>query len=266
MQVRSASGISRLRLNGALRRVVPGVGALARDAVVLGLVPRDQRLPHVVVREVAVLVVRRVEVREVEATRARSGQLDRVAAVDPAAAREQLRDPQGQPLVGPGRPLLEVRHLHPDRGVDPVRGLDQAGEEDGVQRRSRVVGLDRGADRVDPGAVLGPQVPRRPAERLGEVAGAAVERVEPGRSAPSRLDVDRVPVGLDVAAREDLGVAGGVDARSRCPPRRLNSWATRVVPVNRSSAVRAPDAREHLAEHRHQPSLRAEVLDHRRRR
>ena len=44
----------------ALRR--PAVDALAGDAVVLGRVPADQRLPHVVVREVGVLVVRRVEV------------------------------------------------------------------------------------------------------------------------------------------------------------------------------------------------------------
>jgi hypothetical protein len=51
---------------------------------VLGLVTGDERLPHVVVREVPVLVVRRVEVREVERAE-RGGELERAAARDPGA-------------------------------------------------------------------------------------------------------------------------------------------------------------------------------------
>ncbi len=71
-----------------------------------------------------------------------------------AGAGEQLGHPQRQPVVRPRRPLLQVRHLHADGGVDPVGRLDQAGQQDREERRVAVVGVDRGADRVDPRAVL----------------------------------------------------------------------------------------------------------------
>ena len=84
---RSASGIAAPVVEHALRRRVARVDALARDAVVLGRVPRDERLPHVVVREVAVLVVRRVEVREVErAERRRPASTRRRARAAPGPA------------------------------------------------------------------------------------------------------------------------------------------------------------------------------------
>ena len=73
----------------ALGRGVARVDALARHAVVLGRVPRHQRLPHVVVREVAVLVVRRVEVGEVDTARASaraSSASPRTAAPGPASS------------------------------------------------------------------------------------------------------------------------------------------------------------------------------------
>ncbi len=78
----------------ALGGVVARVDALARHAVVLGRVPRDQRLPHVVVGEVAVLVVRRVEVREV-ALGQRRRHVERVAAARATPVPgEQLGDAQ----------------------------------------------------------------------------------------------------------------------------------------------------------------------------
>ena len=75
----------------ALGRVVARVDALARHAVVLGRVPRDQRLPHVVVGEVAVLVVRRVEVGEVARRRASPRPRARRPAPRVPGAREQRR-------------------------------------------------------------------------------------------------------------------------------------------------------------------------------
>ena len=54
------------RVEDRARRRVTKVVALARDAVVRRRIPRDQRLPHVVVGRVAVLVVGRIEVGEVE--------------------------------------------------------------------------------------------------------------------------------------------------------------------------------------------------------
>ena len=67
---RSAQRIRHLALavEHALGRVVAGVEPLAGDPVVLGPVPRHDRLPHVVVGEVPVLVVGRVEVGEVDVT------------------------------------------------------------------------------------------------------------------------------------------------------------------------------------------------------
>ncbi len=80
----------RLRsLNTLLRVVLACVDALARDAVVLGSIPRDERFPDVVVREVAVLVVRRIDVREVEGTEA-AHQLARVAEHRTARTGDQF--------------------------------------------------------------------------------------------------------------------------------------------------------------------------------
>ena len=173
----------------------------------------------------------------------------------------ELGHAQGQPVVRAWRPLLQVRHLHPDRGVDPVGGLDQAREQHREERRVAVLGVDRGADRVDPGPVLGSEVARRRAERLGEVAGNAVERVEPFQRDGERVEVHRVTVGLDVAAREHLGVPGGVDRRHDAAsalellrdPGRAREEIERVA---------GPGRGEHLTEHRHQTPLRPQVLDH----
>ena len=93
----------------ALGRVVAGVDALAGHAVVLGRVPRHQRLPHVVVGEVAVLVVRRVEVGEVarrRASRATSSASPRTAAPAPG---EQLRHPQRERLRTSAAPTASRR-------------------------------------------------------------------------------------------------------------------------------------------------------------
>ena len=57
-----------------------------------------------------------------------------------------------------------------------------------------------------------------------------------------------------------MGVAA-LSTAVTCTPWALNAWATRVVPVNRSSAVRAPEASQ-ISPGRDEAALGAEVLDH----
>ena len=109
---------------GALARAA--VGALARDPVVVGRVPPHERLPHVVVAEVGVLVVGRVDVRQVDPVQL-GGQLVRVGAGHPPrrprrprparAARARLRP--AAPTAS-GRPSARRRWSRPGRR--PRRG------------------------------------------------------------------------------------------------------------------------------------------------
>jgi len=185
------------------------LGALARDAVVRRRVPRDDRLPHVVVRLVAVLVVRRVQVGEIEVAELRE-QRDRVTPDRGTLAGEQVRAAEREALVRAGRPLLQVRHLHAGGGVDPVGRLDEARQQDGEERVPPAV-LDGITDGVDAGAVLGTEVPGVVAERAGHVAGRAVERVERREVGVERVEVERARVGGDRALGEDRRVPGAVD-------------------------------------------------------
>ncbi len=244
----------------ALGRVVARVDALARDPVVLGGVPRDQRLPHVVVGEVPVLVVRRIEVGEV-ARRQRGGHVERVAADRHAGAGEELGDPQRQRRRRSRRPLLHVRHLHAGGGVDPVGGLEQAGEQDRVVGRARVLALDRIADGVDPRTVERLEEARLLAERLGEVARRARPRVQVVDHRREIDEIDRARVGLDVRASEHLRVARSVD----CGDPRAGALE-RLRDARRAGEEIERGARlgrlAQSGEHRHQAALRPEVLDH----
>ena len=170
-----------LDVEHALGRRIAGVDPLARDAVVRGGVPRHERLPHVVVREVPVLVVRRVEVGEVELAEG-ARHVDRVGADRPPAAVEEIGDAQRERRCRPRRPLLHVRHLQAGGGVDAIGGFDEAREQDRLERRPRVVTCDRVADRVDACAVERLHEPRLHAERVGEVARLTRQRVELARS------------------------------------------------------------------------------------
>ncbi len=112
------------------------------------------------------LVVRRVEVGEVElAELVRRGECDRVAADRSALSGEERGDAEGERLQRAGRPLLEEGHLQTGGRVDPVGGLQQAGQQDRPERAPRVVRFDRVADRVDACSVLGPEVTRILTER-----------------------------------------------------------------------------------------------------
>src|SRR5664280_1026640 len=95
-------------VEGAAGARIAELGPLACHAVVLRGVPGHQRLPHVVVRVVPVLVVRGVEVGEVHG--AEPGRPDQGAGV-PAhgtpGTGQQLGYPEDEGAVGPGSPLVE---------------------------------------------------------------------------------------------------------------------------------------------------------------
>ena len=169
--------------------------------------------------------------------------------------------------MGPGRPLLEVGHLEPGGGVDPVGRLEQAGQQDRPQVGAGVLGLDGVADGVDAGAVLGPEVPRRRAEGLGDVARAARHARSAGR--PPRPRRPRSPrsaarVGGHVAAGQHVGAPGAVDRGDleAQPPSRPGppGWSRRTG----RAPVRAPEASASSGEGGHQAALGPQVLDHRR--
>ena len=256
-----------LRETGRRRRLrvveappLAAVDALVGDAVARRGVPADERLPDVVVREERVLVVGRVEVDEIDVERRREE-----VGIEPrdgaGRAGDRLGQPQAELVVGAGRPRLQIGHLQARRAVDAVCRLEQRGEQDAPLERRERVAVDRVADRVDPGAVLRLQVARLPAEGLGEVPLAALERRELRDDRGEAMAVER-PVGDDVGlpdclriGREVVRVHGEPEAAQRLPdPRRPGE-----------EVAGRPDGqlRGYPADQRHERAFRPEVLDHR---
>ena len=239
------------------------VDAFARDAVDLRPVPAHQRLPDVVVAEVVVLVVRRVEVEHVAVQRACG--IEGIEAVGLALAvlraRQHRRQPQFELLERPRCPLLQVGHLHAGRRVDAIGGLQQRGQQHRLEfGRQRARG-DRIADRLDAGAVLRVQEPSSFAPGRGEVAGFAsqlVQRRQQRLCRPQHV----LGIGLHVAARQRRGV--GIVVVGQYPvartlqcvadPRRAGEQVDDGVHV-RHRAHDLQDARQEQA-------LAADVFDH----
>ena len=138
------------------------------------------------------------------------GQRHGVAADGAPTPGEQLGHPHLEGVVGAGGPLLDVGHLDARGGVDSIRRLDEAGEEQRFERGSGVVQRDGVADGVDARRVVRLKVAGLPAERLGDVPLDAGEGVEVGHGGPQRVVVDGPRVRLDVRAGEDVSVAGTV--------------------------------------------------------
>ena len=159
-------------LSPAIERALVGrvarVDPLARLPVVVGVVPGHQRLPDVVVGEVAVLVVGRVEVGQVELAQ-RLDHFGRIGPDGPPGTRQELGRTKLQAVVGAGSPAFHVGHLQSRRRVDAIRGVDEAGEQDGIEVASSEVRLDPIPDGIHPLAVEGLEEPGPDAERLGEV-------------------------------------------------------------------------------------------------
>ena len=188
---------------------VPGVEGLDQPldgATLPGRVPALE----VVVGEVPVLVVRRVQVRQVEVAQRRS-EFDGIALDGAARTAQQLGYPQLERLGRAGRPLLHVRHLHAGGRVDPVRRLDEGRQEEGEQRRPRILRVNGVAHGIYPSGIVRLEVAGLMAERLRDVAGFAGDGVEVGDRRPQRTGIGDGGVGLDVGAGEGVRIAGAVD-------------------------------------------------------
>ncbi len=74
--------------------------------------------------------------------------------------------------------MFEIGHLHSRGGVHAVGCLHERYDEYRLQLRGQSFALDRFADRVDPFAVMGLEISRAFAERLGEVAGLTFQVIE----------------------------------------------------------------------------------------
>ena len=212
----SASGMRRRSLNTLFVAGSRAVDALARDAVVLGRVPRDQRLPDVVVREVAVLVVGRVEVREIERPE-RARRLARVAPDRRAPARRAARARRSSSgRYDRGAHCFTYAICTPvvesTRSAASIRLVSSTG----YSHELAVVALDRVADRVDPPAVVRLEEARphgrTSRSRSRRTRGGAARSASAASSARSST---AAPSSVDVALREHLGVAGGVDRGRR---------------------------------------------------
>ena len=242
-----------------LGRLVPAVDALAGDAVVLGCVPTDQSLPDVVVGEVPVLVVGRVEVGEIDVWQDVDGLPD-VAEDRDAGAGQELGPAQFQVVVRPRRPLLEVGHLDARRGVDPVGRQHQRGQQDREQRATPVLLLEAVPDGVDPAAVLRGEEPGRLAEGPGEVAGLRRQGSEAPERVGQLLLVDLHGVRGDPALSHDVRVRGDVHGGDvDAAPLELLRHPRR--PREQIDGRPGPDRRRDVPEHGHQHALGSQVLD-----
>ena len=113
-----------LLVEDALGRLITAIDALARNAIVLGRVPVHESFEDVVVREVAVLVVWRIKVRQIHVVDSGSD-LRGVPADRHAAARDQFRAAEFEVIVRSCGPLLEVGHLNAGRRIDSIGREDE---------------------------------------------------------------------------------------------------------------------------------------------
>ena len=243
-------------------RFITHFGPLARHPVVLGGIPCHEGLPHVVIRRVAVSVVGRVQIGEVERPqRAVTNQFDRIAMKSRARTQEQLGGPQLQVPISPGGPCLEVRHLLAGRRVHPVGGLDEAGQQDRIQRRGREILFQGIADGIDPGAVLRTEEPGPTTEDLGDVPLLSRKSVEMGQCVGQVVSVNLTGVDGHVALGKEVRIPRRVDRCDRQPPllEGLGHPGGAGEQVERGGR---PRRHTQGVEYRDEPSLGSQVLDH----
>ncbi len=227
-------------------------------------VPRHQRLPHVVVGGVPVLVVRRVEIGEVEVAEAGRGRAG-IAVHRVARPGEERRQPQVQRLLRARRPLLDVRHLHPGGRVDPVGGLDEARQQERFVRMTAPRPIDLVADGIDARRVVRLHEAGLTGEDVGHIAGLGRQPVQAADDSCELVVVDERRVGRDVAARERCRVAGAVDRGDLDAPRLECLRDARRSGEEVDRRARAGGVRNR-SQRGHEPTLRPQVLDHRRER
>ena len=244
-----------------MRLVVARVEALAGDAVVRRSVPPDERFPDVIVREVAVLVVRRVEVGEID-LRQDVDELEGVASDRSSGAGQEIWHAQRDVVVCAGRPLLQVGHLQSGGRIDSVGREHEGGQQTGWSALSRCRSSIASRIASTRAPFLGWKYLDCHTERLGEVAGLAGQRVQLVDGVRKRVFVDRCRVGGDVTLREHPGVGRGVDRRHR-DAAALELLGNPRRPGEEVKRRRGADRGRDLTEDADQQPFRTEVLDHR---
>lgn len=162
----------------------PGVEGGAAGADVLALaggavdgwkVPADEGLPDVVVAEVGVLVVGRVDIGGVGAGAEGMGGVDGVEVVGFAGAVggawEEARQAEFEGVQGAWGPGFEVGHLNAGGGVHAVGGFQERGEEHGTEVGVKLMVFYGLAHGEDAGAVFGVEEACVEAVGLGEGVG-----------------------------------------------------------------------------------------------
>ncbi len=238
---------------------VAAVDPLARDAVLLGGVPADERFPHVVVGKVGMIVVGRIDVHEVDI----EVRCELVRVLAKHRSRRPLnlfRDAKLELVVGALRPRLQVSHLQAGGAVDAVGGLEQRREHDPPLDGREPIAVDRRPDRVDPPAVVGLHVAGSVAERLREVPILPGKRRKLGQNACQPGSVDR-SVRCDVGMAQRFRIRGEV-VRDHFEP----ELAQRLPDPGGAGEQVAGRAHGQQGrsepDQRHQRPFRTDVLDH----
>ena len=148
----------------------------------------------------------------------------------------------------------------PGGRIDPVGGLDQRGQQNRVERVVDQVN-QAVANGVDAQAVVRLKVAGLLAERLGDVAANPRQGVQFGQQGVQLVEVDRVGVGDDVAAGQDLAVAGQV-GRGDGEPAVLELLRDAGAAGEQVDSRGCPRGLRQGAEHARQRALRPQVLDH----
>jgi len=238
---------------------IAAVDPLARDAVLLWRVPADERFPHVVVGEVGMIVVGRIDVHEVD-IEVRCELVRVLPKHRSRRARDNRRHAQLELVIGSGSPRLQVRHLQAGGAVDAVGGLEQRREHDPPVDGREPIAVDRRPDRVDPPAVVWLHVAGPLAERLREVPILAGKRRKLRQNACQPGSVDR-SVRCDVGMAQRLRVRGEV-VRDHFEP----ELAQRLPDPGGASEQVAGRAHGQKGrsepDQRHQRPFRTDVLDH----
>ncbi len=174
---------------------------------------------------------------------------------------QELGHAQRQRVGRPRRPLLHVGHLHAGGRIHPVGGLDEARQEDRVQRRRRIVTGDDVTGGIYPCGIERLEEARFLAEGVVHVARRAGEPIEMGDGCGERRHVDGGSVGLYVALGEDVGVARRVDGGDLDALRLegLGDTGRAGEEIERGAGA---GGRADLGQHRNESSLRPQVLDH----
>ena len=212
------------------------------------------------------LVVRRVEVRDVH-RRHRRRQRVGIFARCHTRARNEQRHAQLHRVQRPRRPLLEVRHLQPGGRVHPICRFEQRGQQDRALHSIIGDSLDLFANRIDAPPVTRREEARVHTKRLREISIAPRQRVQVADLRRRQWPAMLVAVSLDVRDRQHLGVRREI-VRPNLEVRALQRLRHTRRPGEHITAAAGTGAlanRLRIREDpRHQRTLRPDVFDHER--